>query len=111
MMMNRESDISLGKVALAGLIGILVAPAGAALAVGVFALAGRLTGRKKKKEEKSWSVSEYNEAAVAYNTAVVRFNQAMEAEMEKVPRLRQIIEQLDQEVYDHVFDEIMRENF
>jgi hypothetical protein len=66
---------------------------------------------KKAKSGETHPVTVYNEAVTAYNTAIIRFNESVEARMDRVPQLRMLMEQVDQEVYDAVFEEIMGREF
>jgi hypothetical protein len=65
----------------------------------------------KKPEDKPYTVADYNDAVATYNAAVAHFNQATEGVMEGVPKLKTLIDQVDQDAYNRAFEEIMREEF
>jgi hypothetical protein len=112
-----HDDLGIREFAMVAALGILVAPAGAALSYGMFSLAERISARwrpspaPEPEKTLNFSLEAYNDAVASYNVALLHLNDAIEDRFREIPKLRILLEMIDQDDFDAIFDDLMKREF
>jgi hypothetical protein len=117
--MNKTLTEQRVRLLVAFAAGCLAFPASVAIGfigAGVF---DRISGRKKKRGSSYTTryrvrrepVFEYNEAVSIYNSSLVRINESLIEMFKKDPGFKELLQKLEQEDVDAIFEDIMNKEF